>query len=56
MSRIINCDYSLDRRIYLNLLYYFMIRFEYNNVIILNLIIFYLNYNQYINLHKYKIF
>jgi hypothetical protein len=31
--------------IYLNIFYYFMIIFQCNNVVILNLIIFYLNYN-----------
>jgi hypothetical protein len=34
--------------IYLNLFYYFMILFQYNNIIILSLIIFLLNYNQHI--------
>jgi hypothetical protein len=29
---------------------------ESNNDVILNLIIFYLNYNQHINLYKYKLF
>jgi hypothetical protein len=33
-----------------------MILFKYNNIIILNLIIFYLNYNQHVNLYKYKVF
>jgi hypothetical protein len=34
--------------IYLNLFYYFMILFQCNNVVILSLIIFCLNYNQHI--------
>jgi hypothetical protein len=42
--------------IYLNLFYCFMIICESYNIIILNLIIFYLNYNQYTNSHKYNIF
>jgi hypothetical protein len=33
-----------------------MILFKYNNIIILNLIIFYLNYNQHVNSYKYKVF
>jgi hypothetical protein len=39
---------SLSEMIYLNLFYYFMILFQYNNIIILSLIIFLLNYNQHI--------
>jgi hypothetical protein len=39
---------SLSEMIYLNLFYYFMILFQCNNIIILSLIIFLLNYNQHI--------
>jgi hypothetical protein len=46
MSRIMRCDHSLG--IYLNLFYCFMILFQCNDVVILNLIIFYLNYNQHV--------
>jgi hypothetical protein len=43
MSHIISCDHLCAERIYLSLFYYFIILFEYNNVVILSLIIFYLN-------------
>jgi hypothetical protein len=33
-----------------------MVLFQCNNIVSLSLIIFYLNYNQYVNLYKYKIF
>jgi hypothetical protein len=47
-----SCDHSIPKRICLNLFYYFMILFECNNVVILNLIIFGINYNQYVDSHK----
>jgi hypothetical protein len=46
----------LAKRIYLNLFYYFMILFQCNNVVILSLIIFLLNYNQHVNSLGYKTF
>jgi hypothetical protein len=39
--------------IHLDLFYYFMIIFQYSNIVILSLIIF---YNQYVNLHRYRYF
>jgi hypothetical protein len=42
--------------IYLSLFYCFMILFKYNNIVILDLVTFYLNLNQCINLYRYKIF
>jgi hypothetical protein len=42
--------------IYLSLFYCPMILFECNNIIILSLIIFYLNWNQYLNSQRYKVF
>jgi hypothetical protein len=48
---------TLDaERIYLRLFYCVMILFEYNNVVILSLIIFCLNSNQHVNSYRYKVF
>jgi hypothetical protein len=43
ISCIMSCDHYLGQKIYLSLFYCFMIIFKCNNIIILNLIIFYLN-------------
>jgi hypothetical protein len=43
-----NRDHFLDQKIYLNLFYCFMILFQYNNIVILSLNIFCLNYNQHV--------
>jgi hypothetical protein len=48
MSRIMRCDQSLGAKVYLNLFYCFMILFQYNNIVILSLIIFCLNCNQHV--------
>jgi hypothetical protein len=53
MGRIMGCDHSLDLKEFLN---QHESPMEYNNVFIFKFDYFCLNWNQYINLYKYKIF
>jgi hypothetical protein len=56
MSHIMSCDYSLCPKDILKFILLFHNIFECNNFVILSLIIFYLNWNQHVNSHRYKIF
>jgi hypothetical protein len=56
MCRIMSRDHYLDRKDILKFIFYFIILLECNNVIILCLIVFCLNWNQYVNSHRYKVF
>jgi hypothetical protein len=49
---LMSCDHSLGQKDMLKFILLFMILFECNNIIILSLYIFYLNYNQYVNSHR----
>jgi hypothetical protein len=48
-----SCDHSLGRKVILKFILLFHDLFECNNVIILSLIIFCLNYNRHVNSHRY---